>query len=59
MRPYHFDVAAQAPLTCTSMCHNPHGSNKNYVLRNYAYPFDGQCLQCHGKVGCPRVGIDF
>ncbi len=59
MRPYHYDVVAEKQLTCTSTCHNPHGSDKNYMLMNYAFPFDGQCLQCHAKVGYPRVGIDF
>jgi predicted CXXCH cytochrome family protein len=58
-RPYDFDVNAQKPLTCTSTCHNPHGTTYNYMLMNFASPFDGQCLQCHGKVGYPRVGIDF
>lgn len=59
MRQYHFDVVAQKPLTCTTTCHNPHGTNQNFMLRNYSSPYDGQCLQCHRKVGYPRVGIDF
>lgn len=59
MRPYSFDVAAQKPLTCTSTCHDPHGTDQNYMLQGYSFPKDGQCLQCHGKVGYPRVGIDF
>jgi predicted CXXCH cytochrome family protein len=58
-RPTAFDVNAQKPLTCTSTCHNPHGSDQNHLLRNYSSPYDGQCLQCHGKVGYPRVGIDY
>lgn len=54
VRPEHYDVVAKAPLTCTSTCHDPHGTDQNYMLRNYSWPYDGQCLQCHD-----RVGIDF
>lgn len=59
VRPSDFDVAAQEPLTCTSTCHNPHGTSLNFMLMNFPSPLDGQCLQCHAKLGYPRVGIDF
>lgn len=59
VRPSHYDVAAKKRLTCTSTCHNPHGSGYNYMLRNWLYPLDGGCLQCHRVVPGKRVGIDF
>jgi len=59
VRPSHYDVAAKKPLTCTSTCHNPHGSTFNYMLRNWFFPYDGGCLQCHRVIVGERVGIDF
>lgn len=58
-RPKYWDVVAQKPLTCTTTCHNPHGTDQNFMLQRYSYPYDGQCLQCHQKVPGQRVGIDF
>lgn len=54
VRPKHYDPAAKTGLTCTSTCHDPHGTAYTHMLRGYDYPQDGQCLQCH-----TRVGIDF
>jgi predicted CXXCH cytochrome family protein len=50
-----WDPVANAPLTCTSTCHNPHGSPYYKMLR-VAYGSDGMgadylCLNCHTKVG--------
>jgi predicted CXXCH cytochrome family protein len=59
VRPWHLDVAAGKPLTCTSTCHNPHGTANNFMLRNWIFPYDGGCLQCHGVVPGKRVGVDF
>ncbi|MCL4079332.1 hypothetical protein MX659_07020 [Coriobacteriia bacterium Es71-Z0120] len=59
VRPTHYDVKARRPLTCTSTCHNPHGTQHNYMLRNYDFPKDGNCLICHRVVPGKRVGIDF
>jgi predicted CXXCH cytochrome family protein len=49
--PKFFDVHAKKGLTCSSSCHNPHGTRYNYMLRNFNFPQDGQCLQCHKTVG--------
>jgi predicted CXXCH cytochrome family protein len=49
--PNYYDRVKNAPLTCTSTCHDPHGTSYNYMLRNFWFPFDGQCLQCHTDVG--------
>lgn len=59
VRPRHYDVNARKPLTCTSTCHNPHGTQHNYMLKNYDFPKDGNCLICHRVVPGKRVGIDF
>jgi len=58
-RPNLWDVAAKKPLTCTTTCHNPHGTDQNYMLKRYSHPQDGQCLQCHAVTPGKRVGIDF
>ncbi len=58
-RPSLWDPAARKPLTCTSTCHNPHGTDQNYMLKRFSWPLDGQCLQCHGIVPGQRVGVDF
>lgn len=51
VRPVFFDVHANKGLTCTSSCHNPHGTKNKSMLKNFSYPQDGQCLQCHKYVG--------
>ncbi len=48
-----YDSHAKAPLTCTSTCHNPHGTQYQRML-NYPYRRDGLCLKCH-----PAVGVTF
>jgi hypothetical protein len=59
VRPNHYDVNSEAPLTCTSSCHNPHGSDKGHMLRYFASPFDGACIMCHAVTPGSRVGIDY
>lgn len=49
--PNYYDRVKNGPLTCTSTCHDPHGTSLNFMLRNFAYPFDGRCIQCHTDVG--------
>jgi predicted CXXCH cytochrome family protein len=49
--PQFFDVHAEAPLTCTSSCHNPHGTPYLYMMRDLEWYFDGTCLRCHKGVG--------
>lgn len=51
VRPAFFDVHAQKGLTCTSSCHDPHGTQYNFLLKNFNFPKDGLCLQCHQGVG--------
>jgi predicted CXXCH cytochrome family protein len=51
VRQEFFDVHAKKGLTCSSSCHNPHGTNSEFMLRNFNSPQDGQCLQCHKFVG--------
>ena len=54
-RPTFYDVMAQDGLTCTSTCHEPHGTDYNYMLIGLVLPaWTALCLQCH-----TRVGIDF
>lgn len=53
--PDHWDFRAGKPLTCTSTCHDPHGSAYSYMLR-VGYGSDGKgtdylCLLCHTQVG--------
>lgn len=53
--PDHWDFHAGEPLTCTSTCHDPHGSAYAHMLR-VAYGTDGKgtdylCLLCHTQVG--------
>ena len=52
--PAYYDPVAKTGLTCSSTCHDPHGTQYGYMLQNFPYPLDGQCLQCH-----TRVGIDY
>jgi predicted CXXCH cytochrome family protein len=49
--PKFFDRHANKPLTCTSSCHAPHGSQYQHMMKNYKPNVDGQCLQCHSQVG--------
>jgi len=51
VRPQFFDVRADGPLTCTSTCHGPHGTEFPMMVRFYPWPLDGRCLQCHSTVG--------
>jgi len=53
--PDHWDFHAGKPLTCTSTCHDPHGSAYTHMLR-VPYGTDGKgtdylCLLCHTEVG--------
>jgi len=59
VRPNHYDVNNESPLTCTSSCHNPHGTDKAHMLRYFASPYDGACLMCHAVTPGARVGIDY
>ncbi len=59
VRPTHYDVNARENLTCTSSCHNPHGTKYNTMLRYFPAPLDGNCLMCHAVTPGKRVGIDF
>ena len=59
VRPVYYDVNAKKALSCTSSCHDPHGSVHTRMLRYYDAPFDGNCLICHQVVPGKRVGIDF
>jgi len=51
VRPVYYDTKARTGLTCSSTCHDPHGTRYNYMLRNFYFPLDGLCLQCHNGVG--------
>lgn len=59
VRPVHYDVNARKPLTCTSSCHNPHGSDKGKMLRYFGPWQDGGCLMCHAVTPGNRVAVDF
>lgn len=48
-----YDTHAKKPLTCTSTCHNPHGTG-NLRMLNDPYRKDEICLRCH-----PGVGVTF
>ena len=54
-RPEYWDFNADAPLTCTSTCHEPHGSTHPMMLRvPYGEAGTGEdyiCLLCHTEVG--------
>jgi len=47
VRSSFYDPHAKKALTCTTTCHNPHGTIHNYMLRYYDWPEDGRCLICH------------
>ena len=53
VRPTYYDIVANTGLTCSSTCHDPHGT-PYWAMLNYYWPRDEICLACH-----PRVGIDF
>ena len=46
-----FDLHARRGLTCSSSCHNPHGSEYQYMLKNFNPTQDAECLQCHKYTG--------
>jgi predicted CXXCH cytochrome family protein len=46
----HIDTLAKKRLTCSSTCHNPHGTGKNYMVTWYP---DELCLKCHQKKELP------
>lgn len=45
-----YDVHHKTPLTCTSTCHDPHGTSRDMML-NYEPHDDAICLTCHKGVG--------
>ena len=51
VRQQFFDVHAKKGLTCSTSCHNPHGSSYEYMLKNFNWWQDGMCLQCHTFTG--------
>lgn len=59
VRPVYYDVHMSKSLTCTTTCHDPHGTTHNFMLRHYDYPLDGNCLICHGVIPGQVVGVDF
>lgn len=61
VRPVYYDMYAKKALTCTTTCHDPHGSAKGYtrLLRHYEAGLDGNCLICHAAVPGEVVGVDF
>lgn len=59
VRPVYYDVHENRALTCTTTCHNPHGTQYTRMLQHYDAPFDGNCLICHAVVPGKVVGVDF
>lgn len=59
VRPVWYDSHSTKSLTCTTSCHDPHGSVNAFMLRHYTYPWDGNCLICHGAVPGDIVGVDY
>ncbi|MHB1016869.1 MAG: cytochrome c3 family protein [Coriobacteriia bacterium] len=59
VRPVFYDVNARTALTCTTTCHDPHGTGHNFMLRRYDSPKDGNCLICHAVTPGNIVGVDF
>ncbi len=51
VRPVNHDIKANKGLTCSSTCHNPHGTKFRYMINNWNWNQDGMCLQCHLYVG--------
>lgn len=55
-RPNFYDVSAKSGMTCTSSCHDPHGTLHSDWMVKYksyyaAWRMDGFCRQCHAGVG--------
>lgn len=44
------DALVNKTLTCTSSCHNPHGTGKSFMVTWYS---DELCLKCHSKEELP------
>ncbi|MDH4140561.1 MAG: hypothetical protein OEV43_08330 [Coriobacteriia bacterium] len=59
VRPVYYDVNAGKGLTCSSTCHDPHGTSKNYMLKQYRFAEDGNCLICHAATRGGKVGVDY
>jgi predicted CXXCH cytochrome family protein len=59
VRPVFFDINSGRPLTCTTSCHDPHGTQHNFMLQYYNSPLDGNCLICHGVTPGHIVGVDY
>lgn len=59
VRPHWYDVHSGKRLTCTSTCHDPHGTRNNYLLKPYSWPYDGNCIICHAVVPGWKVGVDY
>lgn len=59
VRPQWYDVHSGKPLTCTTTCHDPHGTEHNYLLKYMDYPYDGNCIICHQVVPGWKVGVDY
>jgi hypothetical protein len=59
VRPNHYDVNNESPLTCTSSCHNPHGTERQFMMRYFNPIDDGSCLMCHAVTKGSSVGIDY
>lgn len=57
--PIYYDVNRDTALSCTSTCHEPHGTPNNYMLRYYDSPLDGNCLLCHAATPGVTVGVDY
>jgi predicted CXXCH cytochrome family protein len=49
--PEFYDQHAGKPLSCTSTCHGPHGTQFQYMMVGFPWYLDGLCLQCHPGVG--------
>lgn len=59
VRPVYYDDHERKALTCTTTCHNPHGTQFTRMLQHYNSPLDGNCLICHAVVPGKVVGVDF
>lgn len=59
VRPTHYDRNAREQLTCTTSCHDPHGTKNTKMLRYFNADRDGGCLMCHAVKSSPIVGFDF
>jgi len=59
VRPVYYDINAGKGLTCSSTCHDPHGTGNNNMLKYYNSPLDGNCLICHRAKANQGVGFDY